>query len=153
MSCITCSVVGMSCVRRLYSIFVRWMEEKALCVSLRGTELKRCAPSEADEERASPERNMWMPGRQRNTVVCLCVLVRRHVSNSMSASALCVFTANCWVSQKCATELDVSRISLSYSVYLSHNFKWPAKRWCVLYEWKSTPVSSFITWASHCDPV
>lgn len=61
-------------------------------MSLRGTELKRCAPSEADEERASPERNMWMPGRQRNTV-CLCALVRRHVSNSASASAPRVFAA------------------------------------------------------------
>lgn len=54
---------------------------RALCVSLRGTELKRCAPSEADEERASPERNMWMPGRQRNIAPCLCALVRRHASN------------------------------------------------------------------------
>lgn len=41
-------------------------------MSLRGTELKRCAPSEADEERASPERNMWMPGRQR-TLCYVCV--------------------------------------------------------------------------------
>lgn len=84
------------------------MEGKALCVSLRGTELKLCAPSEADEERASPERNMWMPGRQRNTVVCLCALVRRHVSNSASASALCVFTAEGWISRKWAVELDGS---------------------------------------------
>lgn len=37
---------------------------KALCVSLRGTELKRCAPSEADEERASPGRNTWMLGSE-----------------------------------------------------------------------------------------
>lgn len=37
---------------------------KSLCVSLRATELKRCAPSGADEEGTSPERNMWMPGRQ-----------------------------------------------------------------------------------------
>lgn len=63
-------------------------------MSLRSTELKRCAPSEADEERASPERNMWMPGRQRNTVVCLCALVRRHVSSGVSVNALCVFTAD-----------------------------------------------------------
>lgn len=43
------------------------MEGKALCVSLRGAELKRCAPSEADEERASPERNMqdaWQAARK-----------------------------------------------------------------------------------------
>lgn len=46
-------------------------------MSLRCAELRRCAPSEADEERASPERNMWMPGRQRNALVCLCALVRR----------------------------------------------------------------------------
>lgn len=58
-------------------------------MSLRGTELKRCAPSEADEERASPERNMWMPGRQRDTVLCLCALVRRHASNSVPANDLC----------------------------------------------------------------
>lgn len=58
-------------------------------MSLRGTELKRCTPSGADEERASPERNMWMPGRQRNTVLCSCALVRRHASKGASASALC----------------------------------------------------------------
>lgn len=80
-------------------------------MSLRGTELKRCAPSEADEDekRASPERNMWMPGRQRNTVVCSCALVRRHVSNSVQpARALRVFTAEGWISRKCAAELHVS---------------------------------------------
>lgn len=77
-------------------------------MSLRGTELKRCAPTEADEERASPERNMWMPGRQRNTVVCLCALVRGHVSNRVSAVALRAFSAEGWISRKCAAELDVS---------------------------------------------
>lgn len=65
------------------------MEGKALCMSLKGAELKRCAPSEADEERASPERNMWMPGTQRNNVACLCALGCRHVSNR----ALCAFAA------------------------------------------------------------
>lgn len=66
------------------------MEGKALCVSLRGTELKRCAPSEADEERASPERNMWMPGRQRNTaLLCLCALVRRHVTLRLRVLFMC----------------------------------------------------------------
>lgn len=86
MSCITCSAVGMSCVRGLYSIFVLWVQRKALCVSLRLTQLKRCAPSEADEERASLERSMWMPGRQRNAVVWLCALMRRHASNCASTS-------------------------------------------------------------------
>lgn len=80
----------------IQSLCCEW-RGKALCESLRGTELKRCAPSGADEERASPERNMWMPGRQRNTVVCLCALVRRHASNSVqSASALCMFAADGW---------------------------------------------------------
>lgn len=75
-------------------------------MSLRGTELKRCAPSEADEERASPGRNMWMPGRQRNTVACWCALVRGHVSNSVSASALSPQTGG--FQGTGAAELDVS---------------------------------------------
>lgn len=69
-------------------------------MSLRGTETKRCAPSGADEERASPERNMWMPGRQRNTVVCLDALVRRHVSNGVLS--VCSLQMD---GRKCATEL------------------------------------------------
>lgn len=66
------------CIQSLYG---EW-KGKALCVSLRGTELKRCAPSEADEERAGPERNMWMPGRQRKTTaVCfVCTCAYRHAS-------------------------------------------------------------------------
>lgn len=69
-------------------------------MSLRCAELKRCAPSEADEERASPERNMWMPGRQRNTVVCLCASVRRRRRVRSLVEGR--------ISRKCAAELDVS---------------------------------------------
>lgn len=35
----------------IQSLYCEW-RGKALCMSLKGTELKRCAPSEADEERA-----------------------------------------------------------------------------------------------------
>lgn len=83
------------------------MQGKALCVSLRCAELRRCAPSEADEERASPERNMWMPGRQRNALVCLCALVRRR-----RVYAVCVRHVRSLlegrISRKCAAELDAS---------------------------------------------
>lgn len=86
----------------IQSLYCEW-RGKTLCESLRGTELKRCAPSGADEERASPERNMWMPGRQRNTVVCLCALVCRHVSNSVqSVLSVCSLQMD---GRKCATEL------------------------------------------------
>lgn len=76
-------------------------------MSLRCAELRRCAPSEADEERASPERNMWMPGRQRNALVCLCALVRRRC-----VYAVCVRRVRSLlegrISRKCAAELDAS---------------------------------------------
>lgn len=59
------------CIQSLY----REWKGKALCVSLRRNELKRCAPSGADEEGARLERNMWMSDRQqkhRGTFVRTC---------------------------------------------------------------------------------
>lgn len=51
------------------------MEGKSLCVSLRGTELKRCAASEADEESESWEEHVdaWQAGKHLYVFVHLCV--------------------------------------------------------------------------------
>lgn len=111
MSCITCSVVGLSCARELYSIFVPWVQGKALCASFKCTQLKRCAASEADEERASPERSMWMPGRQRNTVwLCVHFCTEMHLTVHLQA------------------EPGASWISLSYLVSSLHVSKLHSKR-------------------------
>lgn len=99
------------------------MQGKALCVSLRCAELRRCAPSEADEERASPERNMWMPGRQRNALVCLCALVRRR-----RVYALCV---RLWRGGfQGSVLLSWMRVELVLVIQFTypHIFKWHAKR-------------------------
>lgn len=99
----------------IQSLYCEW-RGKAHCMSLRGTELKRCAQSGADEESASPERNMWMPGRQQDTVQCLCALVCRHASNSVQ----CKCSLYVHISRQCATQLEVELalvIRFTYSAF------------------------------------
>lgn len=84
-------------------------------MSLRGTETKRCAPNGADEERASPERNMWMPGRQWNAVVCLDALGAQTFILPVGS----LYVRGGFYGRKSATELHVELASVIVFAYLT----------------------------------
>ena len=115
------------------------MEWKALCVSLRGSELKRCSLSEADEERArSPERNMWMPGRRGSAglfvstgPLCVCVCVRgpcvHHVCPRMCVT--CAMSVMCPSVKECVVvQASLGGILGLHRISSPAFFQWSAKR-------------------------